>query len=172
MTDKRGMGNLRKLIWNCRFLGDKKRIEWYPNFWLMRVKVIELAPDWRTVRIKLPHTWLSTNPGGGLFGGFQACLADPIAAMVCLKLFPEYSVWTRSLQLDFRRETLTATELRFSITPEDELRIQQELEAKGRSTPSFEYGFYQEDGSLCTGIKATVALRSKDYKKQGIRRLK
>jgi len=172
MTDQRGTGNLRKLIWNCRFLDDKKRIEWYPNFWLMRVKVIELAPDWRTVRIKLPHTWLSTNPSGGLFGGFQACLADPIAAMVSLKLFPEYSVWTRSLQLDFRRETLTATELRFSITPEDELRIQQELDAKGRSTPSFEYGFYQEDGSLCTGITATVALRSKDYKKQGIRILK
>jgi acyl-coenzyme A thioesterase PaaI-like protein len=172
MTDQRRTGNLRKLIWNCRFLDDKKRIEWYPNFWLMRVKVIELAPDWRTVRIKLPHTWLSTNPSGGLFGGFQACLADPIAAMVSLKLFPEYSVWTRSLQLDFRRETLTATELRFSITPEDELRIQQELDAKGRSTPSFEYGFYQEDGSLCTGITATVALRSKDYKKQGIRILK
>jgi len=172
MTDQRRTGNLRKLIWNCRFLDDKKRIEWYPNFWLMRVKVIELAPDWRTVRIKLPHTWLSTNPSGGLFGGFQACLADPIAAMVSLKLFPEYSVWTRSLQLDFRRETLTATELRFSITPEDELRIQQELDAKGRSTPSFEYGFYQEDGSLCTGITATVALRSKDYKKQGIRVLK
>ncbi|MBT6522929.1 MAG: PaaI family thioesterase, partial [Methylococcales bacterium] len=69
---------------------------------------------------------------------------------------------------DFRREAITATELRFSITPEDELRIQHELETKGRSTPSFDYGFYQADGSLCTGIKATVALRSKDYKKQGI----
>ncbi len=66
--------NLRRLIWNNRYLNERQRIEWYPPFWLMRIKVLELSEDWRSIRIHLPHTWLSTNPGGSLFGGFQACL--------------------------------------------------------------------------------------------------
>jgi hypothetical protein len=130
--------NLRRLIWNSRWLTDKQRIEWYPGFWLMRLKVLEISPCWHTVRILLRHSWIATNAGGSLFGGFQACLADPIAAMSCAKLFPGYSVWTRSLHLDFRHE--------------------------GRSTPEFTYAFYQSDGALCTEIRARIAIRPKGYK--------
>ena len=96
--------NLRKLIWNCRFINDKQRIEIIKEVRLMRIKVLALSPCWREVRILLPHSWIATNTGGSLFGGFQACLADPIAAMACIKVFPGYSVWTRSLHLDFRQE--------------------------------------------------------------------
>ena len=164
--------NLRKLIWNNSYLNERQRIEWYPPFWLMRIKVLELSEDWRSIRIHLPHTWLSTNPGGSLFGGFQACLADPIAAMACVKLFPDYAIWTRALAMDFQREGVDGVELKFAISPEQEQKIIDELQAKGRSTPCFEYGFYQKDGSLCTAVKATIAIRSREYKKQGIKLLK
>jgi len=157
--------NLRRIIWNSRWLTDEQRIKWYPAFWLMRIKVLELSPCWRTVRILLPHSWIATNTGGSLFGGFQACLADPIAAMTCMKVFPGYSVWTRSLHLDFKHEGLTDLELRFTLSPEQEEQIRQELESKGRSTPQFEYGFYQNDGSLCTAVKASIAIRPHGYKK-------
>ncbi|WP_305909288.1 PaaI family thioesterase [Methylomarinum sp. Ch1-1] len=157
--------NLRKLIWNARWLSDEQRIKWYPAFWLMRLKVLELSPCWRRVTILLPHSWIATNTGGSMFGGFQACLADPIAAMSCLKVFPGYSVWTRSLHLDFRREGLSDLQLRFAMSSEQEQQIRRELERKGRSTPEFEYGYYQADGSLCTLIRARVAIRPKGYKK-------
>ena len=98
-----------------------------------------------------------------MFGGFQACLADPIAAMSCIKVFPGYSVWTRSLHLDFKHQGLTDLELHFEMLPEQEQQIRQELKQKGRSTPEFEYGFYQADGSLCTLIKARIAIRPKGY---------
>jgi len=40
----------------------------------------------------------------------------------------------------------------------------EELQTKGRSTPSFEYGYYLEDGTLCTHITARIAIRAKGYK--------
>ena len=156
--------NLRRLIWNASWLTDKQRIEWYPAFWLLRPKVRELSPCWRRVKIVLPHSWVATNTGGSLFGGFQACLADPIAAMSCIKVFPGHAVWTRSLQLDFKYEGLTDLELRFAMSPEQEAQIRQELKQKGRSTPEFEYAYYQADGTLCTTIKARIAIRPKGYK--------
>jgi acyl-coenzyme A thioesterase PaaI-like protein len=158
--------NLRKLIWNCRFINDKQRIEWYPAFWLMRIKVLALSPCWREVRILLPHSWIATNTGGSMFGGFQACLADPIAAMACIKIFPGYSVWTRSLHLDFRHEGITDLELRFKVSPVQEETIRQELQSKGRSTPTFEYGYYLQDGQLCTVITASIAIRQAGYQKR------
>ena len=157
--------NLRRIIWNSHYLSDKKRLEWFPAFWLMRIKVLELSSNWSKVRILLPHSWIATNTGGSMFGGFQASLADPIAAMSCVKMFPGYSVWTRSLHLDFQHEGLTDLELRFTFTPDQRAKISQELETKGRSTPCFEYGYYLTDGKLCTRIKATIAIRSKQYKK-------
>ncbi|SMG62693.1 conserved hypothetical protein, partial [methanotrophic bacterial endosymbiont of Bathymodiolus sp.] len=100
----------------------------------MRIKVLELSPDWRHIKIRLPHSWIATNIGGSLFGGFQACLADPIAAMACAKIFPDYRVWTRSLNLDFRAQGLSDLELRFQFTEEIEQQIRADLASKGRST--------------------------------------
>lgn len=158
--------NLQHLIWKSTLICDKKRIEWYPVFWLMRIKVVELSSDWRDIKIRLPHSWIATNVGGSLFGGFQACLADPIAAKACIKIFPGYSVWTRSLHLDFQHPGTTDLELRFSFTHGQVERIRKDLDTKGRSTPGFEYGYYLADGSLCTLVKATVAIRAKGYQKQ------
>lgn len=155
---------LRRLIWNAPFLSDAKKLEWSPPLWPMRIKVLELS-DWRRIRILLPHTLLSRNPGGGLFGGYQAALADPIAAMACVRLFPGYSVWTRALKLDFQHEGTSDLELRFEFSKEMEKLIGQELARKGRSNPTFQYGYYRADGVLCTCVQATIAIRPKGYSK-------
>ncbi len=126
--------------------------------------MLELSPCWRQVKILLPHSWVATNTGGSLFGGFQACLADPIAAMACIKVFPGYSVWTRSLHVDFKYEGRTDLELRFKMSEEQEQKIRQQLQEKGRSTPTFEYAYYLADGTLCTRIVARIAIRAKGYK--------
>ncbi|GFO72205.1 hypothetical protein BJAS_P2249 [Bathymodiolus japonicus methanotrophic gill symbiont] len=157
--------NLRRFIWNTSLISDKQRIQWFPAFWLMRIKVLELSPDWRHIKIRLPHSWIATNIGGSMYGGFQANLADPIAAMACTRIFPDYAVWTRSLHLDFRAQGLTDLELRFHIPAEIEQQIRDDLSRKGRSTPLFEYGYYQEDDSLCTLVQARVAIRPAGYKK-------
>lgn len=157
--------NLKRLIWNAPCLSDRRKVEWYPPFWLMRIQVRELSEGWRKIRIRLPSTWISRNAGGGLFGGFQAALADPIAAMACAHVFPGYSVWTRSLHLDFRHEGRGDLELRFDFSADQEAIIRGEIESRGRSTPRFEYGFYSEEGRLCTAVHAGIAIRPKGYKK-------
>ena len=52
-----------------------------------------------------------------------------------------------------------------SCSPDQETAIAAELAEKGRATPTFEYGYYLKDGSLCTLIRNTVAIRPKGYKK-------
>jgi len=151
-----------------KFLGllsEEKRMEFWPAWWMMRIKVTSLANDWRQVRITLPLTWISRNMGGGMFGGFQASLADPIAPIACAKVFKGYDVWTRKLIVDFQRPGITDLELRFDFPMDKEQEIFEELAKRGRSTPSFEYGLYLQDGTLCTKIECVVAIREKGYAK-------
>ena len=151
---------MSKLAW----LPDKKRLEWYPPFFFMRIKVLALSADWRQINIKLPLNALSKNMGNCMFGGYQTALADPIAALACNRVLNrKYNVWTRYQEVDFRHVGNSDLELRFELSADIEQQILQDLKDKGRSTPTFEYGYYRTDGVECTHIKNTVAIRPADY---------
>lgn len=158
------MGLLRFLA-RLKFLPETRRLELYPPFYKMRAKILEVTDGWRRLRIRLPLTAFSSNLSGDMFGGWQAALADPIAALACARVFPGYSVWTRSMRIDFEKPGSTDLELRFVMHPEQEHAIAAELKANGRATPTFEYGFYLTDGRQCTRITNTVAIRPRGYAK-------
>lgn len=146
--------------------GAIKRLENFEPFKMMQVKILELTPDWRKIRLLLPLSNAAINHQGTMFGGFIASLADPIAALSCGKLFPEYAAWTRKLKVDFKRAGTTDLELRFDFPPELEPVIVKELNENGRSTPTFEYAYYLKDGSVCAAIECDVALRPQGYMKK------
>ena len=146
-------------------LPDARLLELYPPFRPMRIKVLQIDDNWRRVRVRRPLNERSRNPGGVMFGGWQAALADPIAALACARIFPGYSVWTRAMTISFDHGGNSDLEMRFSLTPEQEADIRIELERDGRSTPSFEYGYYREDGVRCTVIRNTVAIRPRGYRR-------
>jgi len=98
-----------------------------------------------------------------MFGGYQASLADPVAALACAQRYPGYEVWTRAMHIDFVAEGNSDLELRFEFDAAIDQKIRNDLAARNRSTPKFEYGFYRQDGVLCSRIINTVAIRPKGY---------
>ncbi len=155
---------LLRFIAGLRFLSEPKKLELYPPFFMMRIKVVEMRDGWRHIRIRLPLNTLSRNPGGIMFGGWQAALADPIAALACSRVFPGYSVWTRAMHVNFHQPGSSHLELRFDFPPEQEEAIARELSRRGRASPQFHYGFYRDDGVCCTEIINTVAIRPRGYR--------
>lgn len=159
------MAKFMRYMTRSGIVSDARLLEMYPPFVPMRIKVLEIADGWRSVRIRLPLNAMSRNPGGVMFGGYQAALADPIAALACARVFPGYSVWTRAMTISFEHGGNSDLEMRFSLTPEQEAVIRIELERDGRSTPSFEYGYFRKDEVRCTVISNTVAIRPRGYKR-------
>jgi acyl-coenzyme A thioesterase PaaI-like protein len=154
-----------RFLAGLKFIPEARRLELYPPFRAMRIRVLEIGPGWRSVRIQLPLDWRSKNPGGVMFGGWQAALADPIAALACARNFPGYSVWTRAMTIEFERGGSTDLELRFVMQDAEVEAIRAELAARGRATPKFEYGYHLSDGTRCTKVVNTVAIRPKGYQK-------
>ena len=62
------MQRLMKFVARSGVLSDARLLELYPPFVPMRIKVLEIAEHWRTVRILLPLNARSRNPGGVMFG--------------------------------------------------------------------------------------------------------
>jgi acyl-coenzyme A thioesterase PaaI-like protein len=159
------MQRLMKFVAGSGILPDARLLEMYPPFMPMRIKVIEIKENWRTVRILLPLNARSRNPGGVMFGGYQAALADPIAALACARVFPGFSVWTRAMSISFDHGGNSDLEMRFTLTTGQEKDIRMQLETEGRATPTFEYGYVRKDGVQCTVIRNTVAIRPRGYKR-------
>jgi acyl-coenzyme A thioesterase PaaI-like protein len=136
-----------------------RRLELFPPFRQLGIRVLELDQEWRGVRILLPLNEVNRNPGGSMFGGSIASLADPIPALACLRRFPQYTVWTRELHVDFRLPGVTDLELRFALSDKAVEGIARDLELRGRSTPVFEFGFFDEKGNQVVWVKNWVALR-------------
>jgi len=155
--------NVLQILRGLRFFSPRQRLEWFSPFFLMRVKVLELADDWQVVRLRLPLNAFSRNMSDSMFGGYQAALADPIAALACARRFPGHEVWTRAMDIDFVADGTSDLELRFEFDPGVDQQIRDDLAARGRSTPQFEYGFYRQDGTLCSRVNNTVAIRPKGY---------
>lgn len=135
------------------------RLEKFPPFFSMGIKIVELNDDWRSARLLLPLNAQNRNPGGSMFGGAIAALADPIPALACNRLFPGHAVWTKRLQIDFLRPGVADLELRFSFDQDLENGIAQDIESSSRSDPCFEFGFYLPDGTLSTWVINQVAIR-------------
>ena len=134
----------------------------------MRIRVLELDRDWRRARILLPLA-RNRNPAGGMFGGAMACLADPIAALSCSRVFPGYSVWTRELTLDFLSEGRSDLELRYTLDPALEADIRGQLVECRRATPAFEYDFFDIHGRICAKVRCRVAIRPAGYLAAGLK---
>ncbi len=159
------MARFMRFMSRSGIVSDARLLELYPPFRPMRIRVLEISDTWRQVRILLPLNALSRNPGGVMFGGYQAALADPIAALACARVFPGYSVWTRAMSISFDHGGNSDLELRFVLTPAQEAEIRMELERDGRSTPTFEYAYVRKDNVRCSVVRNTVAIRPKGYRR-------
>lgn len=156
-SDIKSVTNINQLAQSL--LSAERRLEWFPPFRRLGVKVMTSRGNWRQLHILLPLTRHNRNPGGSMFGGAIAALADPIPALACNRIFPGHAVWTRELHIDFRYPGVADLELRFSLDPETERQIGKELEDKGRSTPDFEFGFYLPNGTISAWVTNRVAIR-------------
>jgi len=147
----------------CSFISSKLQLQYYPPFHNLKCKVLTLSPDWKTIEISLPLNKHNSNPGGSMFGGAIALLADPIPALSCNSLFPGHSVWTRSMKLDFRKAAHTDLVLKFHFKEDLLNEIADDLDFRGRSTPNFIFGFYNQQNELCVQVDNTVAIRPENY---------
>jgi uncharacterized protein (TIGR00369 family) len=134
-------------------------LEQFPPLRCLGMKVLELSGDWGQVRLLLPLNKSNMNPGGSMFGGSMAALADPVPALAANRKFPGNNVWTKEMSIDFRRPGRSDLELRFEFPHAKKEQIARDLRWSGRSTPVFEFGLYDADNKVVAWVYNRIAIR-------------
>ena len=88
--------------WKIKLL--RWRFNRYPAYRQSGAKVVRIAEDFREIVVKLPLNRLTRNLHGTIYGGAMYAAVDPLhAVLVATHLGPDFHVWMKSAQIDFRR---------------------------------------------------------------------
>lgn len=146
---------------NLNLISERKRLEWYPPFWFMGVKVIDIGSDYRSVELMLPIKWYGLNMYGTMFGGFMCAVSDPMPVLLCQKIFPGTQTYTKAHTLEFLKPGRTNLTLRIQISEEEVKKVAKALDIHHEATHTFEYSFWDKRQREVAKIKNTVFLRRK-----------
>ncbi len=141
------------------------------NFWGpyrgAGIRVVEIAPDFGRIVVKLRETRNNRNAVGTHFGGSLYSMCDPFYMLMFIaRLGKDYVVWDKAASIDFERPgkgTVTAT---FTLTAEDDAKVRRETEGGARYTPTYVVEVMDATGQRVARIDKVLYFRRKDALKK------
>ncbi|WP_242113139.1 DUF4442 domain-containing protein [Luteimonas aquatica] len=88
----------------------------WPPFLFSGIRVREIAPGWRAVRVELRQRWYNRNYVGTHFGGSLFAMTDPFWMIMALQaLGRDYIVWDKAATIEFVKPGRGTVTARFAL---------------------------------------------------------
>jgi acyl-coenzyme A thioesterase PaaI-like protein len=134
----------------------------WPPFRGAGIRVREISPDWRSVRVELVAKRLNRNYVGVHFGGSLFSMADPFLMLMYIKaLGPEYVVWDHSASIRFVRPGKGTVRAEFQLDESMLEEVRRETAGGERYLKTHTIAVLDEDREVVARIERTVYFRRK-----------
>lgn len=144
--------------WKLKLL--RWRFNRYPAYRQSGARVVRIAEDFREITVRLPLDRRTRNLHGTIYGGAMYAAVDPLhAVIIATQLGPDFHVWMKSAQIDFKRpgrSDLFAT-ARVSRHELDEIRASLAHETK--LDRKFQLALAHADGEVAAHFSLTVHIK-------------
>lgn len=144
--------------WKIKLL--RWRFNRYPAYRQSGARVVRISEDFREITVRLPLNRLTRNLHGTIYGGSMYAAVDPLhAVIVAYHLGPDFHVWMKSAQIDFKRpgrSDLVAT-ARISQHEIEELRTA--LARENKLDRVFKLNLTTADGEVAAHCTFTVHIK-------------
>jgi len=146
------------LRWKARLL------RLLPNIWgpylLSGTRVTHVAPDLRTIEVRMALRPWNRNYVGTHFGGSLFAMADPWFMVVLIeRLGPGYVVWDKQGTIRFRKPGRGTVRARFEIPDERVEEIRRAVDAGEKVEPVFVAQIIGPDGELVAEVEKLLSVR-------------
>lgn len=139
-----------------------RRINWYPPYLGMGIRVRSYSDDHTRFEVELKARWYNRNLFGTHFGGSLYAMADPFYLfIVTMNLGGGYIVWDKSAAIDFLKPATGTIVGVFEIAPARLDEIRREVDAIGKNTYHFETDLVDEAGVVVARVRKEVYVRTK-----------
>jgi acyl-coenzyme A thioesterase PaaI-like protein len=139
-----------------------RKINWYPPYLGMGVRVKSFRDDFTRFEVELRARWYNRNLFGTHFGGSLYAMSDPFFVFIITSnLGRGYIVWDKSAAIDFLKPASGTILGIFEINKDRLAEIRAEVDQLGKNTYHFEADLVDEAGQTVARVKKEVYVRSK-----------
>lgn len=139
-----------------------KKVNWYPPYLGMGIKVKSYSDDFTRFEVQLRATWFNRNLFGTHFGGCLYSMCDPFYVfIVTMNLGRNYIVWDKSAAIDFLKPAKGTITGVFEVSKERLEEIRREVDELGKNTYHFEADLVDEADVAIARVRKEVYVRTK-----------
>ncbi|NLT29103.1 MAG: DUF4442 domain-containing protein [Propionibacterium sp.] len=147
-----------------QILGSTTLTRWamngWPPFLASSIRVREISPDWRRVRVQLLRRRVTANYVGTLYGGSLYSMTDPFWMMMVRHNLPRgWTVWDKAGEIDYISPGRATVGTTFELTEEDLAEIHRQIEATGKALHWFANDIVTADGTPVARVRKQIHVR-------------
>ena len=149
--------NLRWKAWLLKHLANV----WGP-YLLSGIRVTDVAPDFRSIDVRMTLRPWNRNYVGTHFGGSLFAMVDPWFMVALIhRLGPGYVVWDKSGTIRFRKPGRGTVRARFEITDARLEEIRRTVEKRGKAEPVFVAQIVDAGGDRVAEVEKLLSIRKR-----------
>nr|WP_236055809.1 DUF4442 domain-containing protein [Streptomyces sabulosicollis] len=142
--------------------GLRRAMNWWPPYLFAGVRVVHLAEDWSSVRVRLRLHRFNSNYVGTHFGGSLFAMSDPFWMLLVMnRLGRDYIVWDKAGEIDFVSPGRGDVFADFHLTEERLAEIREATADGGKALPWFENEVVAADGTVVARVRKQLYVRRK-----------
>jgi acyl-coenzyme A thioesterase PaaI-like protein len=134
----------------------------WPPYLAAGIRVREISPDWKRVRVELRARWWNRNYVGTHFGGSLFAMTDPFYMLMFLKLLGrDYVVWDYAAHIRFVKPGRGTVSAVFEVDDAELERIVDATRDGERFIAEYPVSVHDADGDEVARIRREVYFRRK-----------
>ncbi len=146
--------------WNPEAL--RARLHTYPPYAGAGVLVTHIAEDASEVRVEMPLTDSNVNLVGTHFGGSLYSMVDPhLMILLIQRLGPDYVVWDKEANIDFRKPGLGTVHATIRLTDEEVEAIRSATAKGDKHLPQWTIAILDTQDEVVATVLKTLYVRRK-----------
>lgn len=148
--------------------GLRRAMAWWPPYRFAGIKVLHIADDWSSARVRLRLGRFNRNYFGTHFGGSLYAMSDPFWALLAVnRLGKEYVVWDKAGEIEYVKPGRGDVFAEFKLT-EDRLDEIRDMTADGgKALPWFDSEVTAADGTVVARVRKQLYVRRKPARGDG-----
>ncbi|MBB1243255.1 DUF4442 domain-containing protein [Streptomyces durbertensis] len=140
----------------------RRAMNWWPPYRFAGIRVLHIADDWSSARVRLRLGRLNRNYFGTHFGGSLFSMSDPFWALLTVsRLGGEYVVWDKAAEIDFVSPGRGEVFADFKLTEDRLEEIRAATTDGGKALPWFENTVTASDGTVVARVRKQLYVRRK-----------
>ncbi len=143
----------------------KRLLNWWFPFLVNRIRIVEIADDFTTMKVKLIHSFWNRNPNKSVWGGSIASALDPFFPILLKQIILRNGIptdfYSKAVQVQFIKMVKSDISFDFQISTVEIEAAMKALNTKGKYDDWHEIEGIDSEGKVCVKGRVQVFLRKR-----------